>query len=306
MDKKNTILLTVIAVATLLVAMVGATFAYFTAQRGKGAQADITVKTSTSDSLEMDSFTPISIVATQDNFGEKKGTRSGEAKGIIKLTANDATTTSEVSYCYTADLVVSKNEFTYSRLEGTEKGSQLENHDNKDPELVLALYKEVGLTSADAESTDEKEYKIQIGKDGNTLDYLTNIITTNVCSDNDTTVENTESPQEDSNCPQKTISGYDITTLASTADDLESPSPQNNTISIPLLDTANIEEDTLKYVHKITANRGETSIDRWRAVVYFINYGYDQQKNTGKEFNGILKFTTVNCDGSAIASPGEP
>ena len=31
-NKKNTILLTVIAVATLLVAVVGATFAYFTAQ----------------------------------------------------------------------------------------------------------------------------------------------------------------------------------------------------------------------------------------------------------------------------------
>ena len=32
-NKKNTILLTVIAVATLLVAVVGATFAYFTADR---------------------------------------------------------------------------------------------------------------------------------------------------------------------------------------------------------------------------------------------------------------------------------
>ena len=32
MDKKNTVLLTVIAVATLLVAVVGATFAYFSAR----------------------------------------------------------------------------------------------------------------------------------------------------------------------------------------------------------------------------------------------------------------------------------
>ena len=31
MERKNTILLTVIAIATLLVAVVGATFAYFTA-----------------------------------------------------------------------------------------------------------------------------------------------------------------------------------------------------------------------------------------------------------------------------------
>ena len=36
MEKKNTILLTVIAVATLLVAVVGATFAYFTATATTG------------------------------------------------------------------------------------------------------------------------------------------------------------------------------------------------------------------------------------------------------------------------------
>ena len=45
MEKKNTILLTVIAVATLLVAVVGATFAYFTATNstsGEGGTTDVT------------------------------------------------------------------------------------------------------------------------------------------------------------------------------------------------------------------------------------------------------------------------
>lgn len=48
MEKKNTVLLTVIAVATLLVAVVGATFAYFTATTtpaGNGGQADVTTTT---------------------------------------------------------------------------------------------------------------------------------------------------------------------------------------------------------------------------------------------------------------------
>ena len=111
MEKKNTILLTVIAIATLLVAMVGATFAYFTAQRGEGAQAEINVKTSTSDSLEMGTFTKINIVANQDNFGKDKGTRSGTSEGEISLTANDAETTKEVEYCYTADFYVESNDF---------------------------------------------------------------------------------------------------------------------------------------------------------------------------------------------------
>ena len=48
MEKKNTILLTVIAVATLLVAVVGATFAYFTASTaGSGDNSTGTVNTAT-------------------------------------------------------------------------------------------------------------------------------------------------------------------------------------------------------------------------------------------------------------------
>ena len=45
MDKKNTMLLTVIAVATLLVAVVGATFAYFTASNTASGSTTATVKT---------------------------------------------------------------------------------------------------------------------------------------------------------------------------------------------------------------------------------------------------------------------
>ncbi len=46
MERKNTILLTVIAVATLLVAVAGATFAYFTAQNSVEATSTVEVQTS--------------------------------------------------------------------------------------------------------------------------------------------------------------------------------------------------------------------------------------------------------------------
>ena len=55
-NKKNTILLTVIAVATLLVAVVGATFAYFTAQGGTGTSANVTVTTGTAASSDFWSY----------------------------------------------------------------------------------------------------------------------------------------------------------------------------------------------------------------------------------------------------------
>ena len=47
MDKKNTMLLTVIAVATLLVAVVGATFAYFTASNTATGTTTVTATTET-------------------------------------------------------------------------------------------------------------------------------------------------------------------------------------------------------------------------------------------------------------------
>lgn len=57
MEKKNTVLLTVIAVATLLVAVVGATFAYFTAtttsDNNNGGSADVTTTTVGNVKLDM-------------------------------------------------------------------------------------------------------------------------------------------------------------------------------------------------------------------------------------------------------------
>lgn len=57
MEKKNTILLTVIAIATLLVAVVGATFAYFTAQvntTGTAGNEKVEVKTYALTQVEME------------------------------------------------------------------------------------------------------------------------------------------------------------------------------------------------------------------------------------------------------------
>ena len=50
MERKNTVLLTVIAVATLLVAVIGATFAYFTATAGGSGTTPVSVQTSSSGS----------------------------------------------------------------------------------------------------------------------------------------------------------------------------------------------------------------------------------------------------------------
>lgn len=287
-ENRTTFLLAVIAVSTLIVSIIGATFAYFTAQRGEGAQADITVKTSTSDSLEMGTFTTINIVANQDNFGENKGTRSGVSTGEISLTANDAEQTEKVEYCYTADFYVESNDFVYSKPSEQEKQSGSSVTGENDPELVLTLTKipNQGVDAGDDEKTAaKKEYTTQLGdaslsgEDGDvtTLDYYASIYTANVCDDNEKVHTNDDTP-----CPQQVISGYDVTTLK-----------DGTTIKIQAPDGEDVQEN--KFIHKITAPRNQKITDYWEARVYFINYGYDQQLNTGHKFHAQLKFTTVNC-----------
>jgi len=58
MDKKNTMLLTVIAVATLLVAVVGATFAFFTASNTASGETKVTTTTETVGSVTVTNPTP--------------------------------------------------------------------------------------------------------------------------------------------------------------------------------------------------------------------------------------------------------
>ena len=74
-NRKNTILLTVIAVATLLVAVVGATFAYFTAQGGTTARTPVNVTTAQTSNGSFQTSGAITINATQENFGQGKGNK---------------------------------------------------------------------------------------------------------------------------------------------------------------------------------------------------------------------------------------
>ena len=119
-NKKNTILLTVIAVATLLVAVVGATFAYFTAQGGTGTSANVTVTTGTAASSEFGTIDPLNIYADATTFAKGKPDATGTTTGTVKWTAPGAVTGQEApseadrSFCYTADLIITANTFTKS------------------------------------------------------------------------------------------------------------------------------------------------------------------------------------------------
>ena len=111
-DKRNAVLLTVIAVVTLLLCVIGATLAYFQAQGGVSVQANVNVTTNTTDNLSFLVGNPISFSITQDNFGLGMGNRSGSTTATATLTANNATNTATENYYIYLD--ISNNSFVYT------------------------------------------------------------------------------------------------------------------------------------------------------------------------------------------------
>ncbi len=116
-NKKNSIILTVIAVATLLVAMVGATFAYFTASGGGNTSSPVTVTTKTSTSTVVGNFDPIVINATPENFYKDGPNLVGDTKGEIVTSVGEGS--GQVETCYTVKLEVKSNDMEYTTAEKT-------------------------------------------------------------------------------------------------------------------------------------------------------------------------------------------
>ena len=126
MEKKNTLLLTVIAVATLLVAVVGATFAYFGSFSTNNIQpANVNVTTGSGQSVVFKTTgKDMNYTVPYKNMGAGEGTSFEEAgKGNATLTVSLSSGTTEATTTCTYDVVytgtpayteVVANEFTYT------------------------------------------------------------------------------------------------------------------------------------------------------------------------------------------------
>ena len=123
-NKKQVIILSVIVSISLLVLIVGATYAYFQASGGTGTSANLRVTTYTTDVFNFEVGNDISIYADATSFASGKGNASGNTFAKAILTANNKTNTAtEHYYLY---LNISNNTFTYTQNEST-------------PELLLTI-----------------------------------------------------------------------------------------------------------------------------------------------------------------------
>ena len=123
-NKKQALILSIVAVVTLIALVVGATFAYFKAQVGTGSSTEVKVTTYTTDMLTFTTGNAISLYADQSSFGQEKGSLSGETFAKATLVANNKT--NEATDNYYVYFNIENNTFKYTL--GEDK-----------PELILTV-----------------------------------------------------------------------------------------------------------------------------------------------------------------------
>ena len=123
-NKKQALILSIVAVVTLIALVVGATFAYFKAQGGTGSSMEVKVTTYTTDMLTFTTGSAISLYADQSSFGSDKGSLSGETFAKATLVANNKT--NEATDNYYVYFNIENNTFKYTL--GNDK-----------PELILTV-----------------------------------------------------------------------------------------------------------------------------------------------------------------------
>ena len=117
MENKKAKIISIVAIVALTLTVVTATYAYFQAQVGDPAVADIKVNANTVDTFTFSSGSAISFSINQDNFASGKGNQTGSTYASALLTANNKTNTAtEHYYLY---LNIEDNTFTYSINEST-------------------------------------------------------------------------------------------------------------------------------------------------------------------------------------------
>ena len=117
MQNKKQIILSIIAIVTLAILVIGASFAYFAAQGNTSAQTSATVKTYTVDVFSFETGDSISFSLNQDNFASGKENQTGSTFAKAILSANNKTNTATDHY--NLYLNISENTFTYTQNENT-------------------------------------------------------------------------------------------------------------------------------------------------------------------------------------------
>ena len=111
-NEKKVLVLSFLGVITLIVVVVGATYAYFIAQGGGLVNTNVNVQSSTTDNLSFQVGSAINITASEENFAQNMGNKTGSTFARATLTANNATNNATRNYYVYLD--ITSNDFEYT------------------------------------------------------------------------------------------------------------------------------------------------------------------------------------------------
>ena len=114
-NEKKVLALSFLGVLTFIAVVVGATYAYFTAQGGGTGNINVNAGTATTDNLSFQTGSAISLTANQEDFGQGSGNKSGETFARATLTANNATNNATRNYYVYLD--ITSNNFEYTTVD---------------------------------------------------------------------------------------------------------------------------------------------------------------------------------------------
>ena len=133
-QNKNKVL-AVIATVTLLMGVIGATYAYFAAQIGGAKTANVTLTIPTTDTVTYSTGSAITNTATQQNFYQGAGDLTlGTTTAQAQLKASSSAAVPTNTYCYLAYYTVT-NGLAYTVNSST-------------PEVVMTVTKKINSGSA--------------------------------------------------------------------------------------------------------------------------------------------------------------
>ncbi len=114
-NEKKVLVLSFLGVITFIAVVVGATFAYFTAQGGGTGNINVNAQTATTDNLSFQVGSAISLTANQEDFYQGAENKSGETFARATLTANNATNNATRNYYVYLD--ITSNDFEYTTVD---------------------------------------------------------------------------------------------------------------------------------------------------------------------------------------------
>ncbi|MBD9107424.1 hypothetical protein EGP99_06450, partial [bacterium] len=118
-NKKNAIVLSIVALVTLITLVVGATYAYFKAQGGEGSSSKVDVITATTDLLTFKIDKAINIGISQSEL-KKGGTDVSDSTGAhATLSASNSKSVEKTTRRYNIYFVIDTNDFEYTSVDGT-------------------------------------------------------------------------------------------------------------------------------------------------------------------------------------------